>query len=260
MQIVTVSGFKGGTGKTTLATLLGVAAVMEGKRVAGLDLDRNTRNFSGILVKRRAAGLLSPDHVARVEFEGEPEPAHDPRWLDTMVRMAREDGYDLLVIDTGSGTSEDLYRAHLLADVVLTPLNDSPGDLHGLFAAAGTPQAAKMNYRELVEGARFERQSMGLPAQRWHVCRNRMGHLPTRIGRLVERRIEALSDEIGFAGVWTVRDRVVHRAIAMEGRTVLDPLVDGKLTMSELAGRSEARALLGLLTPMSARMPMKIAA
>jgi hypothetical protein len=60
--------------------------------------------------------------------------------------MARKEGYELLVIDTGSGSNDDLYRAHLLADVVLTPLNDSPVDLHGLFAEPNTPQAAKLNY------------------------------------------------------------------------------------------------------------------
>ena len=54
MQVVTISGFKGGTGKTTVAALLGVAAVKDGLRVASLDLDRNTRNLSSFLTLRRA--------------------------------------------------------------------------------------------------------------------------------------------------------------------------------------------------------------
>jgi cellulose biosynthesis protein BcsQ len=261
MQIVTVSGFKGGTGKTTLATLLSVAATLEGCKTAGLDLDNNTRNYGSILTRRRAAGLASPDHVAMVEFEDEAAaPVRHPRWLDSMVRMARQAGYELLVIDTGSGTTEDLYRAHVIADVVLTPLNESPADLHGLFAATGTPQAAKVNYRDLVESARFERHASGLPAQRWHVCRNRVSHLPTRLGRTVERRVNQLVTEVGLEAAWCVRDRVVHRAIALEGRTVLDAPIDAALTMSELAGRSEARSLLGMLTRASVREPMKLAA
>lgn len=259
MRIVTVSGFKGGTGKTTLATLLGVAAVMDGRRVAGLDLDPNTRNFGSILTRRRAAGLACPDHVAMAEFDN--GPVRHPRWLESFVRMIRDAGYDLLIIDTGSGCTDDLYKAHLLADVVLTPLNDSPGDLHGLFDEAASPELAKLNYRELVESARFERKVAGMPQQQWHVCRNRVSHLPTKVGAIVQERVEQLAKEIPFDGVWCVRDRVSHKAIALDGLTVLDPPRNGPLTMSELAGRSEARTLLGLLDAQGVRQPpMRVAA
>ena len=258
MQIVTVSGFKGGTGKTTLASLLGVAATLDGRRTAGLDLDPNTRNFGSVLTRRRAAGLAAPDHVAMVEFD--PAPARDTRWLETMIRMAREEGYELLIIDTGSGKHDDLYQAHLLADVILTPLNESPADMHGLFALPNTPQAAKVNYRELVDMTRFGRKALGLPVQRWHVCRNRISPLPTRLGTIIERRVETLAEDAGFEAVWTLRDRVAHRSIGLDGRTVLDPPRDGPLTMSELAGRSEARALLGVLDTSSLTQAIRLAA
>ena len=177
-----------------------------------------------------------------------------------MVKMAREDGYDLLIIDTGSGKHEDLYQAHLLADVILTPLNESPADIHGLFALPGTPQASKVNYRELIDMARFGRKALGLPPQRWHVCRNRISHLQTRIGNIIARRVEALGREAGFEEIWTLRDRVAHRSIGLDGRTVLDQPREGPLTMSELAGRSEARALLGMLDRPSVAQPVRMAA
>ena len=69
MQVVTISGFKGGTGKTTVASLLGVAAVKDGLRVASLDLDLNTRNLSSFLTLRRASRLQSPDHVMLMDLE-----------------------------------------------------------------------------------------------------------------------------------------------------------------------------------------------
>jgi hypothetical protein len=56
-----------------------------------------------------------------------------------------------------------------------------------------------------------------------------------------------MSRDAGFETVWRLRDRVAHRALALEGRTVFDEPVDGKLTMSELAGRSEVRSLLAIL-------------
>lgn len=262
MQIVTVSGFKGGTGKTTLSTLLGVTAAYDGRKVAGLDLDPNTRNFGSVLTRRRAAGLRSPDHVAMVEFAPEdgPAPARDPQWLDKLVQMARADDYELLVIDTGSGKHVDLYQAHVLADVILTPLNESPADMHGLFAVPDTPHASKTNYRELIDMARFGRKAIGLPPQRWYICRNRVSHLPTRIGKIIERRVERLAEEAGFADVCTLRDRVAHRSIGLDGRTVLDPPRDGPLTMSELAGRSEARGILAMLDGAVMAAPVRMAA
>ncbi len=250
MQVVTISGFKGGTGKTTLASLLGVAAVKDGLRVACLDLDRNTRNLSSFLTLRRASRLQSPDHVMLMDMEEDvrtnAKPKHSGR-LEPLVRMAKMDGYDLMVIDTSSGNLADVYEAHLLADVILTPMNESPADMHGLFAPVGSAAAPKINYREMIETVRFDRKRAGLPMQRWHVVMNRVSALPSRVGSIINDRVHALAKEAGFEAVWSLRDRVVHRALALEGRTVFDTPANGKLTMSELSGRSEVRSILALI-------------
>src|SRR5690606_41213557 len=60
MQVVTISGFKWGTGKPTIAALLGVAAVKDGLRLACRDLDRNTRNLSSSLTLRRPSEAAPP--------------------------------------------------------------------------------------------------------------------------------------------------------------------------------------------------------
>lgn len=245
MQIVTIGGFKGGTGKTTLAALLGVAAVSAGLRTAALDLDLNTRNLSHFLAARRASRLPAPDHVMMLDLEKAGQRRSGGR-LSALVDMARLDGYDLLIIDTSSGNSTDVYEAHLVADVVLTPMNESPADLHGLFAPAGSPQAPKINYRELMDSVRFDRRRAGKPVQRWHLCVNRTSAMPTRLGELMTQRIEKAAAEAGLANIWRVRDRVAHRGISQDGRTVLDPS-NGRMTMSEVSGRTEVRALLGLL-------------
>lgn len=262
MQVVTISGFKGGTGKTTVASLLGVAAVKDGLRVASLDLDRNTRNLSSFLTLRRASRLQSPDHVMLMDMEEDArtnaKPKHSGR-LEPLVRMAKMDGYDLLVIDTSSGNLADVYEAHLLADVILTPMNESPADMHGLFAPPGAAAAPKINYREMIETVRFDRQRAGLPVQRWHVVMNRVSALPSRVGSIINERVQTMAKEAGFEAVWSLRDRVVHRALALEGRTVFDTPSNGKLTMSELSGRSEVRALLSLVCAPAAQ-PMAKAA
>jgi chromosome partitioning protein len=261
MQVVTISGFKGGTGKTTIAALLGVAAVKDGLRVACLDLDRNTRNLTSFLMLRRASRLMAPDHVALMDMEGEAKtsrPKHSGR-LEPLIRMARMDGYDLLIVDTSSGNLADVYEAHLLADVILTPMNESPADMHGLFAPVGSLAAPRVNYRDMIETVRFDRRRAGLPVQRWHVVMNRVSPLPSRVGSIVSSRIGALAAEAGFESVLQIRDRVAHRALALEGRSVFDE-TSNRLTMSELAGRSEVRALLSAVNRPAAFAPQRLAA
>ncbi len=245
MQILTVGGFKGGTGKTTLAALIGVAAAEAGLRTAALDLDLNTRNLTHFLASRRAAALNSPDHVMVMDLDQVGQRRRAGR-LEPVARMAQLDGYDLLIIDTSSGNLSDVYEAHLLADTVLTPMNESPADLHGLFTPAGAPQAPRINYRELMDTVRFDRRRAGRAPQSWHVCVNRVPALPTRLGAQVSQRIETTAAQAGISQVWRVRDRVAHRSIALNGRTVFDG-ADERLTMRELSGRSEIRALLALL-------------
>jgi cellulose biosynthesis protein BcsQ len=250
MQVVTVGGFKGGTGKTTIAALLGIAAVRDGMRVACLDLDQNTRNLSSFATHRRASRLESFDHVLLMDMDDDvranARPRHSGR-LEPLVRLARMDGYDLMVIDTSSGNLSDVYEAHLMADVILTPMNESPADMHGLFARPGQPAAPRVNYRDMIDTVRFDRRRAGLARQRWHVVMNRVSALPSRIGATINERVGLLAREAGFEAIWSVRDRVAHRAIALEGRTVFDTPVDGRLSMSELAGRQEVRMLLSAI-------------
>jgi hypothetical protein len=133
--------------------------------------------------------------------------------------------------------------------------------MHGLFAPHGSLAAPKINYREMIETVRFDRRRAGLPVQRWHVVMNRLSALPTKVGNTINDRVEALSREAGFEQVWRLRDRVSHRSLALEGRSVFDDPTDGKLTMSELAGRSEVRALLAILdVPAVQQVAQKLAA
>jgi cellulose biosynthesis protein BcsQ len=245
MKIVTVSGFKGGTGKTTLSALLAIAAMKDRYKVATLDLDRNTRNLTAFLDERRRAGLRTPDHMNLIEFGDAPKRGVAGR-LAPLIQLAKLDGYDLLVIDTSSGHHQDLYEAHLLADVVLTPMNESPADLHGLFTASGKRNAPTSNYRDLIETCRFDRRRARLPAQQWHVVLNRIAPLPTRIGSAIQVRVEALKSEAGYDGLWRVRDRVAHRAIAYDGRTIFDGPADS-LSMGEVSARTEIRAILSVI-------------
>jgi hypothetical protein len=222
----------------------GSLAVMVSAHLVAFGFEEHLERSHDVLVvvhgtgKTTIAALLGVGTNAR--------PRHSGR-LEPLVRMARMDGYDLLIIDTSSGNLSDVYEAHLLADVILTPMNESPADMHGLFAPLGSAAAPKINYREMVETVRFDRKRAGLPEQRWQVVMNRISALPSKIGNTINDRVAVLAREAGFEQVWRLRDRVVHRAIALEGRTVFDAPTDGKLSMSELSGRQEVRALLAMI-------------
>jgi hypothetical protein len=84
---------------------------------------------------------------------------------------------------------------------------------------------------------------------------NRVSALPSKIGNIINERVADMANQAGFETIWSLRDRVAHRALALEGRSVFDTPVDGKLTMSEISGRSEVRAILSLLK----RAPERIA-
>jgi cellulose biosynthesis protein BcsQ len=253
MQVVTVSGYKGGTGKTTVATLLAIAALQKGLKVAVLDLDPNTRNLANIVRLRRDAKLPTPDSVALLDHNPS-RSGKDSGRLGTLLRMVQMDGYDLLVIDSSSGHRTDLYEAHLLSDAVVTPMNESPADIHALFTPPGDPSAPRINYRELMETVQFDRRRAKMAPQRWMICLNRCSVLLTKVGGSVREELVRLAAKAGFDSMLEMRDRVAHRAISQSGRTVLDPPVDGaQLTMSELGGRQEARALFTILEALPAQ-------
>jgi hypothetical protein len=69
-----------------------------------------------------------------------------------------------------------------------------------------------------------------------------------------------MAQQAGFETIWSLRDRVSHRALALEGRTVFDTPVDGKLTMSEISGRAEVRSILSLLKLAPTRVVAELSA
>jgi chromosome partitioning protein len=114
MKTIALLTEKGGTGKSTVAVHLAVCAMRQGKAVAVIDLDpqASTRRW----VERRAADDIAVVSATAQEL---------PRLLDG----ARQQGADLVVIDT-AGRS-DVTTAHVIeaADIILIPCRPSIYDL-----------------------------------------------------------------------------------------------------------------------------------
>jgi chromosome partitioning protein len=120
MQTIALIAQKGGTGKTTMALSLAVAAVQGGRTVAVIDLDPQAS--AGNWADRRAM----KDAPAVVS-------AHVPR-LQSVIDTARQNGVDLLIIDTPGKSEQAALAAAKAADLVLIPCRPQIYDIETLSA------------------------------------------------------------------------------------------------------------------------------
>ncbi len=117
MRTLAVIALKGGSGKTTVATHLALAAHLRGQDALLLDMDR----------QRSALNILS----ARPETGPEMAASSGPKLLSAkFAAVAR--GKRLLVIDTPAGAVEDVSEAIVLADIAVMVVRPTLLDLAGL--------------------------------------------------------------------------------------------------------------------------------
>ena len=138
MFIVAIIGQKGGTGKTTTAEGLAVAATKAGKTVAVIDLDQQATAANWSDRREADSPAVVSAQVARLRHT-----------LDA----ARESGAEFVVIDTPGKSDSAAIDAAKAANLVLVPSRPKIKDLetlHGirdLLRVAGDPRAfVVLNY------------------------------------------------------------------------------------------------------------------
>ena len=254
-HIIVVGNEKGGTGKSTVSMHLTVGLLHRGLSVATIDLDARQATLSRYIENRRnnpkavAAGLAVPEHVA---IRASEDRAGDEGRLREAIARLRA-AHDVVLIDT-PGSDNYLSRVgHSYADTLVTPLNDSLIDLDVL--AAVDPATMRIlrpsHYSEMVWETKKQRALRGEQGTvDWVVMRNRLSSLDARNKRDMHDLLETLSRRIGFRTVAGLGERVVYRALFLDGLTLLD-LRDGDLghglSLSHVAARQELRALLHAL-------------
>jgi chromosome partitioning protein len=114
LRTIAVIALKGGSGKTTMATHMALAAHMRGFSTFVADIDPQ-RSASEVLQAREGDG---------------------PRWVSTSgselfatQMSAASSGVDAMVIDTAAGAVEDLMHAIVLADLSLLVVRPTLLDL-----------------------------------------------------------------------------------------------------------------------------------
>jgi len=135
-RVIVVGNEKGGSGKSTVAMHVAVALTKSGQSVATIDLDTRQKSFTHYVDNRRAwakqAGrnLDIPEHFCfgNLNYPTADEEAAGCKALEDSVDTLA-DRYGVVVIDTPGHDSYLSRHAHSLADILITPLNDSFVDL-----------------------------------------------------------------------------------------------------------------------------------
>ena len=260
-QIIVVANEKGGSGKSTVAMHIAVGLLKAGRRVATIDIDARQKTFTTYIQNRIAwaqrvgRNLEIPDHYCvdeTVNFPSTEERAAGSKaFSDTVDELAQN--HDFVVIDTAGHDSYLARLAHSMADILVTPLNDSFVDFDVLgavdpetFAVTGTG-----HYAQMVDEARSQRRLLDDRGIDWIVLRNRLSSLGSRNKRLVGESIQQLSRQLGFRSIEGLAERVIFREFYPRGLTALDDLDEAMLgtrpTMSHMTARMEVESLLAAI-------------
>jgi chromosome partitioning protein len=117
VRVISFVTQKGGSGKSTTAASIAVAAIESGRRVFVLELDRQ--------------GTLS-DWIDSRQVETGPDFERvDAAVLDKAISTLADSGYDLVVIDTPGIDSPAANAAMRVADLCLIPCRPTATDLRG---------------------------------------------------------------------------------------------------------------------------------
>jgi chromosome partitioning protein len=245
MRVIVVGNEKGGAGKSTIAVHLAVALAHDGARIAVLDLDRRQQSTARFFASRarwaeaNAVALPHPSVLADVA---------DVTGLEAALVGAGP--HDFLVIDTPGADTELARAAHRLADLIVTPMNDSfvDFDVLGVVDPVSLDLVRPGHYSETVWEARKLKAAASGQALDWVVLRNRLASVDPRNRRRVDERVKALSRRVGFRPLPGLRDRVIYRELFPFGLTVAD-LGPGvrpvQVSLGHIAARQELRVLMG---------------
>ena len=117
MKILSIASQKGGVGKTTAATNLGVAGALAGYSTAILDLD-----------PQATATFWADSREAEVPAVSSIQPSRLGKVLESLDKA----GCDLVLVDLPPNAGEAIYSAIQASDFVVIPARPAAFDLHAI--------------------------------------------------------------------------------------------------------------------------------
>jgi chromosome partitioning protein len=161
MQTTSIIGQKGGTGKTTTALALAVAAMQDGRTVVVVDLDPQTTATNWHDRRELDNPSVVSCQVSRLRF---------------VLDAASKEGANLVIIDTPAKSAEASIEAARVASMVLIPLRPQIYDLETLPAIrdilrlAGDPVAFVLINSAPVQGKRHLEAQEAAKSLGFSVC------------------------------------------------------------------------------------------
>lgn len=253
-SVIVVGNEKGGAGKSTIAIHLATALMHGGARVAVLDLDVRQQTMGRFFANRRA-WLKANDAEAPcpVEHPLSPKLATAPddealaRFQEAFDAVSAD--ADFVLIDTPGAHTALSQKAHGMADLVVTPMNDSfvDFDMLGVVDPVTLDLKRPSLYSETVWNSRKVRAATSGKSIDWVVLRNRLASTEARNRKRLDERVQALSRRVGFRVGPGLRDRVIYRELFPFGLTIADlsaTIRPVAVSLQHVAARQELRALM----------------
>lgn len=258
--IIVFGNEKGGSGKSTMAIHVAVAMMQAGHKLGTLDLDSRQATFSRFWQNRtqrvsaEKLSLVCPTHLAVEASKADTAAARiaeEEERLGSVLRELIAAGCDTIIIDS-PGSDTTLSRlGHRLANVLVTPMNDSFIDLDLIAKIDGQSlQITKPSvYSDMVWEYRKERALSGGGPIKWFIVRNRLSHINAQNKKNIEELLKQLERRFAFTFLNGFTERVIYRELFLKGLTLmdLDKVPGEKLSMSHISARQEVRALLNAI-------------
>ena len=259
-SVIVVGNEKGGAGKSTIAIHTAVALLHAGAKVAVLDLDLRQQTMGHFFANRRQwlqaneaeAPLpiehpVSSDGAALAKASGDEALAR----FGEAFAAASED-VDFVVIDTPGADTAVSRAAHGVADLIVTPMNDSfvDFDMLGVVDPVTLELTRHSLYSETVWNSRKARAAKDRKMIDWVVLRNRLAPTEARNRKRLDERVQALSRKVGFRVGPGLRDRVIYRELFPFGLTIADlspQIRPVAMSLQHVAARQELRAVMTAL-------------
>ena len=259
-SVIVIGNEKGGAGKSTIAIHTAVALLHAGAKVAVLDLDLRQQTL-GHFFANRAQWLAHNSATAPMPIEHPVSSdgaalakASDEEALARFGEAYAEasDGADFVLIDTPGADTAISRAAHGLADLIVTPMNDSfvDFDMLGVVDPVTLELTRHSLYSETVWNCRKVRAAKDRKMIDWVVLRNRLAPTEARNRKRLDERVQALSRKVGFRVGPGLRDRVIYRELFPFGLTIADlsPAIRPvAMSLQHVAARQELRAVMSAL-------------
>lgn len=255
-HIIVVGNEKGGTGKSTTAMHIVVSLLERGHMVAIIDLDARQKSLARYIENRQSYAdqhnlkLTMPDiHVLESAIDGthaEMEQQDEASFSSLLEDLKAKSDY--ILIDCPGSDSYLSRFAHISADTLITPVNDSFVDIDLLAEInPDTYGVEKLSlYSEMVWEARKMRAMKDRGTIDWVVMRNRTSSLNAKNTQRVHEVLTQLQKRVAFRYIPGFGERVIYRELFPKGLTLVDFKNNSgeKMTMSHVAARQEIRRLM----------------